>query len=398
MKIVVQAGWARLTTWGARAASSACSGTSRGGAGLSAVVPGADDLKERLDDARVELGARRGADHRDRLLDRPRLLVRPLVRERVEHVGDRHDPPDQRDVVADQALRIAAPVPPLVVGLGDHARELQRRRAASEQQPRAERRVGLHQLLLVTVEPTRLQQHAIGDRELADVVQRGGFAQQRDALGGDAEALADLGRHLADPFGVLVGLVVAVLAGDRQQLQRLGAGLVEVTGALFDHRSEPPGLLRELRFGAALRGDVVRVAVDRAVGLRAAGAPLEPQVPLLTGLEAAAQRDAVAAAVGEREDRRRRRVAVVRMHEVAQRTPLERRRRVPEAALPGGVRALDATGPVGGPQQLERLLEVACQLVLGRAQRGAATAEHRALSAGGSRKGGHMTASTARFG
>ena len=49
-----------------------------------------------------------------RVLDAPGVLVGPRVGERVEHVGDRDDPPDERDLHA-ASRRVAVAVPALVV-------------------------------------------------------------------------------------------------------------------------------------------------------------------------------------------------------------------------------------------------------------------------------------------
>jgi hypothetical protein len=133
------------------------------------------------------------------------------VRERVEHVRDGDDAPDDRDALAGKAAGVSAAVPPLVVRCGDHRGHLQHGGAAARQQPRAERRVGLHRITLFGREPSTLEQDAVRDRDLADIVQRRSFAQTPDLLATKSQADGDIGGEHSDTFGVLGGLVVAVL-------------------------------------------------------------------------------------------------------------------------------------------------------------------------------------------
>ena len=89
------------------------------------VSSSARSRQERRDDARVELTARRSLDLRARALHRPRRLVRPVVRQGIEHVGHSDDPTDERDRLAGQPLRVAGAVPALVVRRRNHGRRLQ---------------------------------------------------------------------------------------------------------------------------------------------------------------------------------------------------------------------------------------------------------------------------------
>src|SRR3954462_3027583 len=74
------------------------------------------ELLERAHDVGIELRAGVTPDLVGRGLDRPRLLVRALVDEHVEHVGDVDEAPLERDVGAGEAIRVAGAVPALVVG------------------------------------------------------------------------------------------------------------------------------------------------------------------------------------------------------------------------------------------------------------------------------------------
>src|SRR5437764_9730572 len=77
------------------------------------------DSEERLDQFGVEVPSALALDLRERLLRRPRRLVRTLGAQGVEHVADRADPARERDLVAVEAEGVAGPVPVLVMGQGD---------------------------------------------------------------------------------------------------------------------------------------------------------------------------------------------------------------------------------------------------------------------------------------
>ena len=104
----------------------------------------------------------------------------------IEDVGDRDDSADEWDGFARKSLRVARAVPALVVAFSDDPGQLKSRRAAAKQQARAERGVGLHDRLLLCAQLGGLEQDAVLDRELADVVQRRGLPQKANALGAEA--------------------------------------------------------------------------------------------------------------------------------------------------------------------------------------------------------------------
>jgi hypothetical protein len=96
------------------------------------------EVLERLDDGRVELRAGAVADLGDRVLDTPGVLVRALVDEHVEDVRDVGDPRHDRDVLARQAVRVALPVPALVVVAHDPLGDLEQLGVPARQHPRSE--------------------------------------------------------------------------------------------------------------------------------------------------------------------------------------------------------------------------------------------------------------------
>src|SRR4051812_42991841 len=77
-------------------------------------LPGAGaEALDGADDVRVDLRASAAPDLLGGRLDGPRLLVRALVDEDVEHVGDVDETALQGDVVAGQPLGVAGAVPAL---------------------------------------------------------------------------------------------------------------------------------------------------------------------------------------------------------------------------------------------------------------------------------------------
>src|SRR4051794_11670208 len=80
-----------------------------------AAVVALERLEEDLDHARVELSPRAARELRTRLLDRQRGAVDAVDRHRLVGVGDGEDARLERDLVADEPVRVAAAVGTLVV-------------------------------------------------------------------------------------------------------------------------------------------------------------------------------------------------------------------------------------------------------------------------------------------
>ncbi|VUD74497.1 hypothetical protein MET9862_05128 [Methylobacterium symbioticum] len=113
-----------------------------------------------------------GLDRLDGQVEGHRRLVGPLAGERVEHIGHRDDAGGERDLLARPTMRVAAPVPALVMGLGNVGREADQLAGAAAEDAGAEMGVRLDQVELGRIELARLQQHGIGDGDLAHVVER----------------------------------------------------------------------------------------------------------------------------------------------------------------------------------------------------------------------------------
>src|SRR5438874_13621350 len=76
-------------------------------------------LAEDLDDPRVELASRLLDDLGRRLFPAPRAPVGAIARHRIQRVGDREDACAERYLRLAEPVRIAAPVPALVVMAND---------------------------------------------------------------------------------------------------------------------------------------------------------------------------------------------------------------------------------------------------------------------------------------
>ena len=113
-----------------------------------------------------------------RLLDRPRLLVRTLRRQRVENVGHRDNSPEQRNRLASKAVGIAGTVEFLMMRHRNRRRRLQDRRIAALEQLETDRRVRLHRPELFRRQRARFQQDLVGNADLADIVHRCGVQNQ----------------------------------------------------------------------------------------------------------------------------------------------------------------------------------------------------------------------------
>src|SRR6266542_1527948 len=126
---------------------------------------------ERLHGLRVELAAPLGEDLVGRVLPGQRLSIRPVARHRVQRVGKREDARTQRDLLPRDTVRVAGPVPALVVETNDvQAFALEQDDAGEDLG--ADRGVELDQTALVRVQRPRLVQDLIRDPDLADVVQQ----------------------------------------------------------------------------------------------------------------------------------------------------------------------------------------------------------------------------------
>src|SRR6202043_3972774 len=128
-----------------------------------------------------------------------------------------------------------------------------------------------------------LEQNAIWDRDLADIVQRRGLAQELDLARAETDAGTNFCGGCADPFGVLEGVVVAVLGRQGESLQRFGTTLLKLTCSLGNLGLENLCVVGELLFGLLMDGDVAPHRVQEPLRWRAVPRPLNPPVTPVGG-------------------------------------------------------------------------------------------------------------------
>ena len=153
------------------------------------------------------------------LVRRKRGLVRPRRRERVPDVDDRDDARAERDRLAGEALRVAGPVPALVVVA--HAGERVGREAVDARDDAvADVGVALHLAPLVRREAAGLQQDLVADADLADVVEQRAEPDRLDLLAPRARGARPSASREREPPAVQLGVAVARLDGARDRLDR----------------------------------------------------------------------------------------------------------------------------------------------------------------------------------
>ena len=232
-----------------------------------------DDLREGIEDERVELAAPLLPHHRERPLHRQGPSVDAFGRERVENVRHGGDPALERDRIAGEAARITLPVPALVVHERDRRREVQHLRGRAAQEPMADLGVAPHRAALVVGEGAPLQQDLVGDGDLADVVQRARIAQQAAAILLEAEASRDLLAHPRHPLRVMTGLRIAELGCVREPADRLRLS----TTQLELRTAQPGDRVEKLLLGAAPLGQLrLEALMEARVVQRDCREPAEP--------------------------------------------------------------------------------------------------------------------------
>ncbi len=122
-----------------------------------------------------------------------RVLVSAPRCQSIVHVSQRPDPPAQGNRTTSQSLRITGAVKPLVMGGCDVARHFQKFHARELSQCRIEglrsqHRMRFHDLEFVVAQTPRLEQDAIGNADLADIMQGAGQIDQANVFGVDLAA------------------------------------------------------------------------------------------------------------------------------------------------------------------------------------------------------------------
>ena len=161
------------------------------------------------------------------LLDRERRHpIRPLGGHRLEGVGHVEDPGELRDLVADQAVRIARAVVPLVVVAND--RQLRGELRDRRDDLGAEHRMGVHHHPLVARQPVLLLEDAVGHADLADVVEEAAPLEGLELRLRDVHLLADVDGDRLHPMAVLAGERIPLVDGPGQRPDGLGEHLAHL--------------------------------------------------------------------------------------------------------------------------------------------------------------------------
>ena len=223
-----------------------------------------EDAHERLDDLGVELAAAATPQFGHALGVVERLAVGAPERHGIVGVRDAHRSGDDGNTLARQPVGVAAALPAFVVMT--HAAD----QIFREERPDdigAENRVLAHQPPLMRVQASGLEEHAVGDADLADVVQVRSLLDVSDQVSRPAQLFTQQHHVRRHPGGVPERVVVL---GVQRRAQRLQIAQVHGLNVLVE-----PGVVdRQRQMGAgALQEVVVRagkgVWSDGAKGKRA---------------------------------------------------------------------------------------------------------------------------------
>ena len=239
--------------------------------------------QEGVENVRVEMAAAAVPQDRHCFAVGQGGLVHSLADQRIVDVGDGHQARRQGDTFAAQAKRIPAAIPFFLVGEGDLLGKAQEACGDAEQGLRlgdgvpAKGGVGLHDLELGGGELAGLEEDAVGNADLADVVQWRRLVHQFDVavgeFGGEAWVVLQVSGegaqiHLGTP-DVVAGFVVA---GLRQGGHGDDGGVLdqaELPGAPY-HLVFQVGVAVTQEVAGGLQGEVVadaRQHQGRADGL-----------------------------------------------------------------------------------------------------------------------------------
>ena len=162
---------------------------------------------------------------------------------------------------------------------------------------------------------------------------------------------------------MLGGIVVAVLGGKSQPLQRLRASTLELPCPLGNLPFEPLRVVGELLLSFVLGADVSSRHVNHAFGRRSGCVPLQPSVAPIRRAAAVTEPDGLAGrTVSQGGGRCDGCLAVVGVYELDEGSRAHRLGGVAEQAFPRLVDAREATVQLRGCQQVERRVVIARDL------------------------------------
>ncbi len=176
----------------------------------------ARNILEDVEDERVELRLTLFAHHLDCCCHRKCRTVDALGRERIEDVRHGRNPPLERYCLPRETVRVSVPVPALVVDEGDRGSQIEHFGGRPREEPMSDLGMALHRPPLLIGERASLEQDLVGDRDLADVVERAGFTQQSTPVLVEAETARDLLAHARHSLGVVASLLITELGRIRK--------------------------------------------------------------------------------------------------------------------------------------------------------------------------------------
>ena len=173
-------------------------------------VPSASgDGEERFDARRIELPAGLGADLLEGSGPRPGLAVRPRLDHCLESICDCDDPRRQRDLLRPLSIRVAAPVPALMVR--PHDAEDVRKVEYSGDETLPQGGVATQQRQFKLVQAPGLRENPIRNEHFADVMKKRPELNLATLVATEAQLGCDCERKPADSRGVLAGVAVLEL-------------------------------------------------------------------------------------------------------------------------------------------------------------------------------------------
>ncbi len=180
------------------------------------LVDALDHAQERIDHVGVELAAAAALELVEAVLVSQGLAVRPAERHGIVGVGDAHRARDLGDRLTGEAVGVALARPAFVVVADAGDQRVVEERADDVG---AEDGMLAHQFPFLHVEPARLEQHAVGHADLADVVQVRRFLDRAQPVLGPAELASEQHHVGGDAGGVAERVVVLRVQCPAQRLQ-----------------------------------------------------------------------------------------------------------------------------------------------------------------------------------
>ena len=132
-----------------------------------------------------------------------RPAIRSVVGHRVEGIDQPDDPGTKRNGLAAQPVRVAAPVPALVVMADDRRERAGRRQWLAD--PLADLGMPAHQVPFLAVERRRLGQDSLGHPDLADVVEQGAVGDRLEVEPVETRLRAQPGGQVGQPLAMALG-------------------------------------------------------------------------------------------------------------------------------------------------------------------------------------------------